>query len=105
MASALTSVSIKTRLYLLVLCSTLFAGLMLGLSLYVLGTYRINGPVYAELRESAVLKSELEPAVLCVTQPYITLHELDSTEKRDEIDALLKKFDAQVRNYERRRDY
>ena len=62
--SSFHDLTIKTKLHGLVLLSAVGLSAVLGLSLWVLHEYRVNGPVYDRLNRRAMALGEVEPATL-----------------------------------------
>ena len=62
----LRDLTIRTRLTALVIISTVALAALLGLSAYVIHTYRVEGPVHTELQLSRQLLTEMEPSVLAL---------------------------------------
>jgi methyl-accepting chemotaxis protein WspA len=56
-------VTLRTKFYGITIASTLGLALILGLSLWVLHEFRINGPVYDRLSRRAAALAEIEPAI------------------------------------------
>jgi methyl-accepting chemotaxis protein WspA len=75
----LRDLTIKTKLYGLVLFSAVGLSAVLGLSLWVLYEYRVNGPVYDRLSRRAAALAEVEPATFYVGHPYLLMHEMFTT--------------------------
>lgn len=100
----LSNISVRARLYGLVLFSTFGAALLLGLAGYLLATYRVSGSVYQGIMFTKSSQSEVEPAILVITIPYITLQELESA-PRDDMAALLNRYRSEEKYYLERRNY
>src|SRR5262245_47657119 len=99
----LSDISIKVKLYGLVALSTLGVALVLGLAAFLQATYRINGPIYGRIAVAREALSETEPAILCLTQPYITLQEMESARPGAELNALLTRYQEEKKTYHERR--
>lgn len=67
----LRDITIRTRLLILVILSTIGFAAMLSLSTWVLHRYRVDGPVHARLREMRELRSVMEPSVLALFRPHL----------------------------------
>ncbi len=99
----LSNISIKVRLYTLLILSTLGVAGVLALALGVLAVYRINGPVYESIALAKDLENELVPPTLYATEPYMTLQLLESATSPDEISHLKARFKRQADRYNERR--
>lgn len=93
------STSIRTKLYALVPATLLAVGFALGLGLYVQNRYAVGGPVVRQLGIQKDFLSDVTPAVLVVTQPVITLQELEAATDPGEVERLAGKFLAQESRY------
>ena len=60
----LRDLTIRTRLYALVIISIAALAAILCLSAYVLYWYRVDGPVHQELQLIRQLQTEMEPSIL-----------------------------------------
>jgi hypothetical protein len=72
----LNDIPIRTKLYAMVAISAAGLAAVLGLSVWVLHTYRVNGPIYDRLilRKSAL--SDVAPATFLLADPYFLLYQL-----------------------------
>ena len=96
----LPGTSLRTRLFGQLIVTVLMATSVLGLSLYLLFTYQVNGPVYRRLDLLADYRSDLSPPTLFVGPGYITLQELETTTDPAQVARLVddfKQFDKQFR--------
>ena len=84
--------SLRVKLYGLVLFSTFVLAGVLGLSVWLLVEFRINGPVYLKLARQRELQAELLPPSLVLTQPFLTLNELASTDDASAVSKLQTQF-------------
>ncbi|HTU23671.1 MAG TPA: methyl-accepting chemotaxis protein [Gemmataceae bacterium] len=96
-------VTIRTKLYGLLLYSVLSLAAVLGLSLWVLHEYRVNGPVYQQLIRRTAALGDLEPAAFDMTEAYLILLELSTTTKPADVEKLTKQF-AQLEEHFRDRE-
>ena len=101
--SRLDQVSIRTKLYGLLLGYTVVVAGMLMFTGYIQYTYRINGPVYHKLISQYGLLIDTSPPTLYISQPYITLQELESATDPTEIQQLKERFQDHEAKY--RQDY
>jgi methyl-accepting chemotaxis protein WspA len=101
----LNDVTIRTKLYGLVAISAGGLAVVLGLALWLLYEYRVNGPVYAHLiaRKSAL--SDVEPATYVLLEPYFTLYQLNQATEPAEIERLTQEFRRLQTNCRRRQEY
>jgi methyl-accepting chemotaxis protein WspA len=88
-------VTIKTKLYGLVLFSVVGLTLVLALALWVLHEFRVTGPVYERLNRRAAALAEVQPSTFYTARPYLVLVELSTAKDpariaqlRDELDKL-----------------
>src|SRR5947208_669928 len=95
--------SIKTRLYALMALSTIGVAAVLALALYILSTYRVGGPVYAELMTAKDLENDVSPPALYASELYITLQEMESASPT-ETAQLRDRFKEQVASYRGKRE-
>src|SRR5438128_2273323 len=84
--------TIKSKLYGLVAFSALGLTIVLGLSLWVLHEYRVNGPVYERLTTRTAALAEFEPPVLDTAESYLNLLELSTATDPAEVQRLLQVF-------------
>jgi methyl-accepting chemotaxis protein WspA len=99
------NVTIKTKLYGLILFSTLALAALLGLSLWVMHQYLINGPLYEQLIRRTSALAELEPSSFDLAEPYLLLLELSTTTDAGEIEELKKQFAAREAHLRDREAY
>lgn len=102
---SLGNYSIKLRLYALMILSTVGLAAVLSLALYVLATYRVNGPIYNDIRLAQNLEEDFSPPVLYALEPYVTLQEMESASEA-ELPELRSRFARQVNQYrDNRKDW
>ena len=92
--------SLRTKLYGLVLCSTLVLATILGLSTWLLVEFRVNGPVYESLAVKRELLAELLPPTIALTQPYLTLNQMAAAEDEETIRRLEARFLKESQAYQ-----
>jgi methyl-accepting chemotaxis protein WspA len=97
--------SIRAKLYALVPVTLLAVGVALGLGLYVQDRYAVGGPVVRNLGVQKDFLADITPAILVLTQPIITLQELDRESDPAEIDRLTSRYRAQEATYRQNRDH
>jgi methyl-accepting chemotaxis protein WspA len=86
-------VTIRTKLRSLVFFGAVGLAAVLGLSLWVLHQYRVNGPVYDHLMRRTAILGDLQPATFDVAEPYLILFELSTATDAAEIKSLKEQFD------------
>src|SRR5262245_5797774 len=96
------NVTIKAKLYGLILFSAIGLSLVLGLALWVLHQYRINGPVYERISQRAAALAETEPSIFFIVQPYLALVQMSSATDPAEIQQLRDAFDRHEARFEER---
>lgn len=101
MAFRLSNISIRVRLYVLLIASTLGVAAVLGLAVYLLATYRVGGPVYEEVQAFTAIEGEVTPPSMI--EGYIVLQELETLTRPEEIRELKARFDRLMAEYEKRR--
>jgi methyl-accepting chemotaxis protein WspA len=101
MASRLSDISIVTRLYALLIASTLGVAAILALAIYCLMTYRINGPVYSEIKRIKSVESAIVPPVMY--EAYITLQEMETLSGAEEIRDSKARFERLAADYDKAR--
>lgn len=97
-------VTLKVKLYGLLLSGALGLAAVLGLSLWVLHEYRVNGPVYEKLRLRTATLSDLTPASFDMAEAYLILLELSMATDAAEMESLKKQF-AQYEAHFREREH
>ena len=100
MSFRLSNLSIRLRLNLLLVLSTLGVVAILGLALYLLSMLRVGGPVYEAIVADKELHGLTQPAVLYVGEAYIQLQMLETATTPEEIAFLKSKYERHVRAYE-----
>src|SRR5688572_26165636 len=101
MAFRLSDVPVRVRLYVLLIISTLSVAAILALAGYLLMTYRVGGPVYADLQKYDEIKSELTPPVMY--EVYITLQEMETLTRESDIRESKDRFERLFGQYEKSR--
>lgn len=99
------NVTIKTRLYSLILFSVLALAALLGLSLWVMHEYLVNGPVYEQIMRHTAALAELEPASFDMVEPYLILLELSTATDAGEVETLKKQFAEHEAHFRDREAY
>jgi methyl-accepting chemotaxis protein WspA len=91
--------SIRAKLYSLIPATLLTVGVALGVGFYVQHTYGIGGPVYERMGAQKEFLADLTPSVLILTQPVITLQELETETNPAEVARLTARFREQEAAY------
>jgi methyl-accepting chemotaxis protein WspA len=99
------NMTIKQKLYALVLVSTVGLAAILALAVYLLATYRVNGPIYDRIIKRKGAMGEMEPSVLYAIRSYYTVGQLRDTTDPAEIRQLRDRYRDLETNYHERRDY
>jgi methyl-accepting chemotaxis protein WspA len=102
---SLRNVTLRTKLYGLVAFSTLGLAAVLGLSLWVLYEYRVNGPVYDRLSRRAAALAEVAPSVFAAWPAYASLDELTMATDPAEIRRLTDQFARHEKLFAEREEY
>jgi methyl-accepting chemotaxis protein WspA len=97
--------TIKAKLYGLVIFSAVGLAAVLGLSLWVLHEFRINGPIYERLSRRATALGEVEPATFYMLQPYLDLVELSTATEPGEIRRMKAEFGEREKLFNTRETY
>jgi methyl-accepting chemotaxis protein WspA len=101
----LNNTSIKRKLQLLTLFNTVGIAGVLALALWLLLTFRINGPVYDRIEELKQLQSMTEPATLAITRPYQMILRLVAARDADEIAQATARLRDLETNYRKELDH
>jgi methyl-accepting chemotaxis protein WspA len=98
-------ISIRTKLYGLVLVSVASFALILILAFWVLYTYRVNGPVYKKIMARQGALGEIEPAALFTERPYMILQHLRDTKDPATTKRLIEDFHRLEATFRDRKEY
>jgi methyl-accepting chemotaxis protein WspA len=101
----LRDLTIKAKLYGLVLFSGVGLSAVLALSLWVLYEYRVNGPVYDRLSRRAAALAEVEPSTFYAGNPYLIMQEMAKTTDPVELKRLNASFNELERQLNERQAY
>ena len=101
----LRDVSLRTKLFALVIGYTVLVGGVLWLSAYEMNHYRVHGPVYDRIAEDKELLIETAPPPLNLGASYLALQEIDSANDPGEIRESLQRFRKYESDYFTQRDY
>ncbi|MFO0879140.1 MAG: methyl-accepting chemotaxis protein [Gemmataceae bacterium] len=102
MAFRLTDISIRLRLYLMVSGAVITTALVLGISTYLMRQFQVDGPRHLPVKNKRITRTELAPPSLYLSELYITLQELETTTKAEEIQQGRNKVEEHVKRYDRK---
>ena len=95
----LRDISLRTKLFALVIGYTVLVGSVLLMAGQVMRVYRVHGPVYEQIAEDYRLINETEPPAMSLGAAYLMLQELDSMTGTEEIAETRKKFAEYEKRY------
>lgn len=101
----LRDVSLRTKLNGLVIGYTVLVAGCLAMAAYLLMTYRVHGPIYAEIADDMRLQNDVDPAVMNLGAAYLLIQELNLLSDPAEIKETLAKYKAYEDKYHERRAY
>jgi methyl-accepting chemotaxis protein WspA len=97
--------TIRAKLYGLVLVSAIGTTLVLGLALWVLHEYRINGPRYDRISRREAALAETVPSVFYTAHPYLILVELSTTTDPEKVRQLKEDLARDEARFNERKAY
>jgi len=97
--------TIKAKLYGLVFFSAAGVTAVLGLSLWVLYEYRVNGPIYDRISRRSNALAEVEPSAFFTAHAYLVLLELSTATDAEQIRQLKEDYAKQEDTFMKREDY
>ena len=100
-----SDMTIKARLFIMVAATAVGLTVVLGLTVWILHQYRVNGPVYEHLMQRMGVLSEIEPATFQLTAPYFTLERINAATEPGRIKQLKADFVAEKLHYQKRKEY
>jgi methyl-accepting chemotaxis protein WspA len=98
-------VTIRSKLYGLVICSTVGLAVVLGLAGWLLYNYRVNGPVYEVIIARKGALGELQPSSLNVGEAFLALYQVHNGADAAEINRFTARFRQLEKDYRERREY
>lgn len=101
----LRDLTIRTRLYALVIISMAALAAILCFSAYVLYWYRVDGPVYQEIQLIGQLKSEMEPSILALARPHLVVQGALSYVNMEALNNQLSDLDEMENVYRERHEF
>lgn len=99
----LRNVSIRTKLYALVIGYTVLVTGVLALASYHLRMYRVHGPVYDQISEDMWLLNDTDPPMMSLGAAYLMLQEMDTLTDPAEIRDSIEKYRGYEVKYNERR--
>jgi methyl-accepting chemotaxis protein WspA len=100
-----SDLSIKTRLYGLVVVAVAGFTTVIGLTYWLSARYHVNGPLYKYLMARRAIQSEFEPATLAITKPIITVYTMLIAQGQDEVRQLTEQFGREEAHFHDREAY
>lgn len=88
----LRDLSLRTKLFSLVIGYTVLVGGVLWLSTYEMNQYRVNGPVYNRIAEDKHLMIDTNPPPLNLGNAYLMMQELDSITDARELAETIERY-------------
>jgi methyl-accepting chemotaxis protein WspA len=101
----LRDVSLRTKLYTLLIAYTVIVGGVIGLRVIAINRFAIGGPVYSDLSQRKDLINDMMPPPLLIGRPYLMLQEIESTNDPNEIRSLTARFKEYEAAYYQRREF
>jgi methyl-accepting chemotaxis protein WspA len=101
----LRDVSLRTKLYTLLLAYTLIVAGVIVLRVIAINRFAIGGPVYSDLNQRKELTNEMMPPPLLIGRPYLMIQEIESTSDPNEIRNLTARFKEYEASYYQRREF
>jgi methyl-accepting chemotaxis protein WspA len=100
----LRDLTIRTRLYALVIISTAGLAVVLGISAMALYWYRVEGPVHQELKLVRQLQTEMEPSILALARPHLVVQGILAYTDSDALNSQLRDLDDMEKLYRQRHE-
>jgi methyl-accepting chemotaxis protein WspA len=101
----LRDITIRTRLYALVIISTVSLAALLCLSILVLNQYRVEGPVHQETKLIAQLQNEMEPSYYAIYRPHLVVEGLATTADPAAVNARVEELNEMEQSFRDRQEY
>lgn len=98
----LKDVTIKSKLYGMTALSAIAMMVVLGLSIWCLETFRVNGPVYRGIVRDKDVVADILPPPLYIVEPYLLVHEAEQTADLESVRAIEGKVAELEAGYRRR---
>jgi methyl-accepting chemotaxis protein WspA len=101
----LNDTTIKRKLFWLGIFNTVGITAVLALAVWLLVTFRVNGPVYEHIKAIGQLQNETTPAILVITRPYQVIQRLLDAKDLAEIGQLTNRLRELENQYRERQAY
>ena len=101
----LRDLTIRTRLYALVIISIAALAAVLCLSAYVLYWYRVDGPIHKEIQLIRQLQTEMEPSILAMERPHLVVQGMLSYVDANALNSQLSDLDEMEKAYRESNEY
>jgi methyl-accepting chemotaxis protein WspA len=101
----LRDLTIRTRLYALVIISIAALTAILCLSDYAIYWYRVDGPVHQGIQLIRQLQTEMEPSTLSLARPHLVVQGVLAHVDSDALNNRLNEFDDMENVYRERNEY
>ena len=99
----LRDVSIRTKLYALVIGYTVLVTGGLATAIYLLTTYRVHGPVYQQIADDMNLWNDTDPPKMNLGSAYLMLVEMESDTNPLTVQENIQKYRTFEANYHGKR--
>lgn len=100
-----SDITIRTKLYGLVICSTLGLIAVLGLSGWLLAEFRVSGPVYNRIITAKDIVADVLPPPEYIIESFLLLHQMDQTTDAAVIGGLANRFRRLESDYRQRHEH
>ena len=100
----LTDLSIRARLYALLGVAVLGTATLLGLALYALNEFRVNGPRHSPIKAKRLTQMEVSPNSIYLSELYLTLQEMETAKSKELLDSHQREAAAHIAAYKEHRD-
>ncbi len=97
-------VSLRTKLYALLIGYTLTIVIGIALAGYLLDRYRVGGSAYREVIDRKNLADEMTPPPLLIGRVYLMLQEIETAKKDEERDEAARRYRDYEDEYRRKRE-
>ncbi|MDB5313723.1 MAG: mcp4 2 [Gemmataceae bacterium] len=101
----LRNVSLRTKLYALVIGYTVLITGGLTLAVILLRTYRVNGPVYEQIAENMGLLNDIDPPAMNLGPAYLMLQEMETLSDQNDVRETKDKYRTYETKYHDTRAY
>ena len=101
----LRDVSLRTKLYTLLVAYTVTMAAIMGIRGYLLGQYSVGGPIYKDLDQRKDLVIDMAPPPLLIGRPFLMLQEIENSTDPAELRRLTALFKEHEATYHQRREF